>query len=642
MDIWIYDVEVYCNLFMVTFKHKDTKGIKKFLIFGNRNDLYNIVAFCNRPNTLWLVGYNNHSYDNQMLNFIILNYWLFKHKKPDEITEAIFKVSQDFFAIQNAGGYYNKYMYGGYFNSVDLMRIHGLHKVPMKGLKQVAINLKFPRIQDLPIPFDKPIRPDQVEQMFDYNLNDCDITLALYEHAVEKVRLRKAVGELYDVQIMSEADSGIANKIFEKIYADKTGLHPKAFKDLKTERFKVSFRDAIKPHIKFRTKELQKVLDDVLNEFVICNTGKVTFTLPTFRIKATEYQVGAGGLHSVDKGAVFESCSKYRIIDADVTSYYPAIIVNNGIKPEHLSEDFIQIMADIMKDRVEAKKTGNTVRADALKIVVNSIYGKLGFGQNFFYDPLAMIQVTMNGQFALLMLIERLEEAGFQVISANTDGITTKVERVREHEYMEICNEWSKEVNFGLEYAYYWKYIRRDVNNYLVVKEIPEGEEFNYKKHVKTKGDLDPYLYKDVTKGFDKPVVALAVYNHFVHNIPIQKTIREHKDIYDFCMSKKNDSSYDNEYYTVENGEVTKTVLQKSNRFFIVTRGNGGKLIKAKDDIVKGGRKKAQQVAGYPVAILNDYYKKDMKDYNIDYMYYIIEAQKIIDAIVPKQQSLFL
>jgi hypothetical protein len=105
--------------------------------------------------------------------------------------------------------------------------------------------------------------------------------------------------------------------------------------------------------------------------------------------------------------------------------------------------------------------------------------------------------------------------AGFKVISANTDGLTTIVERGREEEYYECCKEWEKQTRFELEYAYYAKYMRTNVNNYLVLKERAKGEEFDYDNHIKCKGDLDPFLYENFEKGFDKPVVALAVYNHF-------------------------------------------------------------------------------------------------------------------------------
>lgn len=689
MDIQVYDIECYVNCFMVSFKHKDSERLTKFLIYADTksnytvNDFDAIIRFCNRPNELWLVGYNNYSYDNQLLNFMILNYWTLYKKTPKEICLEIYKVSQEYFKVQNSGGFYNKYKYANYFNSIDLMRVAGLHKkTTRKALKQLAVQLKHPRIQDLPIAFDKPIAKEQIDLLFDYNVNDVDVTLAIYKGQklyinspflpkrkinsglAEMIRLRKNITDTFGINVMNEDKSGMANKLLEEIYSKRTGLHPAAFKDERTKRFMVKFSDAIFDTIKFKTKELNKWLDFLKGQAVVANVPKISIDLPTFWFGGLEYQFSAGGLHSVDKGAVFEADKEYIMIDSDAGSFHPRVMINHNIRPAHLDPVFSTILEEQTDGRLADKKMAKKYKeegnkemqtvyetaADSKKILINSIFGKLGSEYSWLYDPLAMIQVTINNQLYIMMLAERFVMAGFRVISANTDGLTSLVPRKRHDEYLEICKQWEKDTRFELEHAYYKKYIRRDVNCYLVLKEMKEGEEFDYDYHIKVKGDLDPFLYENFEKGFDKPVVALAVYNHFVNNIPIQKTIREHTDIYDYCMSKKNDSSYDNEFYAVENGEVSKTILQKSNRYYISDRGYGGKLIKAKDTIKidefgkssKGKRKQAQQVAGEYVTIFNDYIPKHMKDYNIKYIYYINAAQKIIDSIVPKQTSLFI
>ena len=44
---------------------------------------------------------------------------------------------------------------------------------------------------------------------------------------------------------------------------------------------------------------------------------------------------------------------------------------------------------------------------------------------------------------------------------------------------------------------------------------------------------------------------------------------------------------------------------------------------------------------GYSTTIFNKYTKKPFNEYNINYKFYIIEAKKLIDAIVDNQLSLF-
>ena len=55
--------------------------------------------------------------------------------------------------------------------------------------------------------------------------------------------------------------------------------------------------------------------------------------------------------------------------------------------------------------------------------MLNGTFGKTGSPYSVLFAPEMMIQTTITGQLALLMLIEHLETASISVISANTDGI---------------------------------------------------------------------------------------------------------------------------------------------------------------------------------------------------------------------------
>lgn len=71
-------------------------------------------------------------------------------------------------------------------------------------------------------------------------------------------------------------------------------------------------------------------------------------------------------------------------------SYYPSIVVSFEIAPEHLNKNIFVKMVKYFKDtRVKCKHTKdseelvipgvpNKISAEALKIVINSIYGKFG------------------------------------------------------------------------------------------------------------------------------------------------------------------------------------------------------------------------------------------------------------------------
>src|SRR5690625_2631930 len=92
----------------------------------------------------------------------------------------------------------------------------------------------------------------------------------------------------------------------------------------------------------------------------------------------------------------------------------------------------------LLKDELAYQKT----QSDTLKISVNGSFGKLGSKYSALYAPDLLIQTTLTGQLALLMLIERMELAGISVRSANTDGIVCQFRRELEHEMEQVAFDW--------------------------------------------------------------------------------------------------------------------------------------------------------------------------------------------------------
>ena len=60
----------------------------------------------------------------------------------------------------------------------------------------------------------------------------------------------------------------------------------------------------------------------------------------------------------------------------DVSSFYPAIMCEYKIKPEHLQDEFIDILDKLREERLVAKELGDKTKAESYKIVVNSTFGK--------------------------------------------------------------------------------------------------------------------------------------------------------------------------------------------------------------------------------------------------------------------------
>ena len=143
--------------------------------------------------------------------------------------------------------------------------------------------------------------------------------------------------------------------------------------------------------------------------------------------------MAAGGLHSVDRPDILVSTDRFLYRDADVSSYYPNLVINEHVCPAHLAFAAFHaiakfITAERMTNKNKAKEAKNAhnkelatfygTGADAYKIVANSgLFGKLGF-DGWMFDLKAMYQTTINGQLYLMMMIEEMELNGIPVVSA--------------------------------------------------------------------------------------------------------------------------------------------------------------------------------------------------------------------------------
>lgn len=262
----------------------------------------------------------------------------------------------------------------------------------------------------------------------------------------------------------------------------------------------------------------------------------------------------------------------------------------------------------------------NKLAAEALKIVINSIYGKFGSELFFLYDRLAQLKVTINGQLMTMTLVEELELNGIHVVSANTDGIVIKLPRNKKDIFDDIVKRWNETNKMNADSEEYKSYYCRDINNYFAVW---TDNKVDYK------GALDPYQYiKDLKKGYDAPVVAIAVYEFLVNNTPVMTTLRNHKDILDFCKTQNVGKQFDVVYDVVENGQIKHVHSQRHVRFYVSTKG----VVIQKEHKTTGAKSKL--ASGSRVCILNSLDDKPIEERDINYGYYYNECYKIIDPIM--------
>ena len=625
-----------------------------------------------------LFGYNNQAYDDMIAKAFLMMFNRFDNSKYlcefiKEINDKVIALQDDKEALWKDRQLDVIRKYKVPYVTVDLFKVYALNSAGVnvdkdtgerkkfgKGLKQVSINLKWYNLLDYTMPpiddeegdiyrkkneyrgmtndqlnrlitndFDRYILPRYIEPMLHYNKNDVFLVCEIARQKPDEIKLRYSLGHAFHLNLLCSARSNIADRLLNKFYSERSGLKFEAFKDLRTQRTALSFKRIIFPHIQFKTKQLQDLLEN-MKKVVIYRTNKDSF-VREFTFYGTTYTLATGGIHTQDKPGILKSTDKYVYVHHDYTSYYPSIMISYEVVPEHLNKKVFAKMVDYFKQtRVKCKHAKkedgfviegvhNKLAAEALKIVINSIYGKYGYENYWLYDRLAQMRVTINGQLMTMTLCESLELNGIHVVSANTDGIIIKLPYDKIDVYNKICDEWNETNKMSADDEHYKLFVTRDVNNYF---DIQSDDSIEYK------GALDPKQYlKDLKKGYDMPIVAIAVFEYFAHNVPVMETLRKHKDILDFCKTQNVGKQFEVVYIKVVNKQPTTVYSQRHVRFYVSTRG----VIIQKEN--KTTKARSVLASGKPVIILNELDDTDISLRNIDYAYYYQEAYKIINPI---------
>lgn len=647
-DLFGYNSKAYDNLMVAAF-------LANCFRFDNTKDLIRCLYFISKR---VIDSQNDRSYGKN--DFILT--MLRKFKLPYRGID-VFKI----FALNKA--------------SVAVDSNTGERKPIPKGLKQVSINLKWYNLleYDMPPicdkdyelyskfelengtkpykgytieqlnnvikPFDRYIIDEYIPDMMYYNKNDVFIVAEIARLFPDEIKLRYSLSHSYKVDVLNSSRSNIADTLFTKFYSERSGLHPSQWQGQQTVRTKMSFKKVIFDSIVFKTPYMQEYLNRIKN-VIVTRTNKDSFE-ETIQIGNLKYTMATGGLHSQDPPRALYSKHEY-VIDSstgvqtqtltadsytyehyDIASFYPSIMAEYEIAPKHLnSYVFANLVRWLRDTRVEAKHSKEEfingippkLLAEALKIVINSIYGKFGFEAGDLFDRMATLRVTINGQLMVLMLCEELEMNGIEVVSANTDGIVIKLYERDRALFNEIAQRWLKQTKLKADSEQYRCYINRDINNYLL-------QELNGK--IDYKGAFNPKMYlRDLSKGYDMPIVAQAVENYFLYNKPVMQTLQESKDILDFCKSTNVGRQFHVEETRIENGEVVTTELQRYVRYYV---SNTGTIVKK---VHNENNTENQLAAGQVVTVLNQLDDVDISLRDINYRYYWYEAQKMIQPIV--------
>ena len=662
--VFVYDIEVFQNIFHCSAINTETKEIHKFEISPRKNQLSELILFFKQVNSpvSWndnyttncsidsdkiFCGYNNLHYDNPVINYIIEYEHVLAEKPVLVITNSIFNLSRE---ITNSGENIEKWKrwkYQVWFDSFDILTMLYSNKLRV-GLKEIQVTMQYKNVQEFVCDWSKPLPIEDFDSMIDYNINDIESTSALLDRCKKDIDLRLAIEDEYGVKVLSKDGVNIGMKILTHKYLEKTGLTWWDIKDLRSPQAYIPLKDVILPFIKYDSPILKSVLDEMKTQVV--SPGRKGYE-KNFVFGGLRYTVGVGGIHSKNDPEIIIPAEDEMLIDIDVASLYPSMLIEYGFYPKHLGPEFLEVYSQIRSERIEAKHNGDKIKDSTLKLALNGLSGNLQNEHNFCYSTFAVMQIRINGQLLLLMLAEKLVELGCRIVQANTDGLFVLLKKSIYDKVNNVCREWEQLTKLTLEEDRFEAMYQYAINDYIAVKEgytdirdrFLAGEQIVQKKKT---GELyksieqiqDDYIKQkgmfitkvQLGKGLTPKIIPEAVIKYFVDGIPVEDTIKGCKDIKKFLMAEKTGKQWNVEYM--------KEDIQRTNRFYAST--NGGYLWKWKQ--VGNAEKQYQNMlAASGVTLLNKFDDKPIEDRKINYRYYLRECYKIIEDLKPRQLSLF-
>lgn len=682
--VFVFDIEVFQNIFHCSVKDTETNTIYKFEISERKNQLRELVKFFKQVNkyitwgeyytttrqiesNIIFCGYNNLHYDNPIINYIIEYEDTLMNHNVFTICSSIFNLSKTITTSKEDNiDAWKHWKYQIWFDTFDILTMLYSNKLRV-GLKEIQVTMQYPNVQEFVCDWTKPLPLEDFDSMIDYNINDIESTSELLNRCKKDVDLRIAIEDEYGVRVLSKDGVNIGMKILTQKYLEKTGLTWWDIEGLRSPMDYIPLKDVILPFIKYDSPILNRVLEDMKDQIV--SPGRKGYE-NNFVFAGLRYTVGVGGIHSKNDPEIIIPKEDEMLIDIDVASLYPSMLIEYGFYPKHLGPEFLEVYSQIKNERIEAKHNGDKVKNETLKLALNGLSGNLQNEHNFCYSPEAVMKIRINGQLLLLMLAEKLTQVGCRIIQANTDGLFVLLKKDNYQQVNTICRDWEQLTKLTLEEERFEAMYQYAINDYIAVttlypdmkKRFLSGETLIRKStkkpytcieeiqedFIKTKGMFITKVL--LGKGLSAKIIPEAIIKYFVDGIPVEQTIKECKDIKKFLMSEKTGKQWHVEYMNEEQ--------QRTNRFYAST--NGGYLWKWKDTGHKEGeiitytepyvgehkykasaRQYQNMLTASGVTLLNKFDDKPIEERKINYRYYLKEALKIIEELQPRQLELF-
>jgi putative DNA primase/helicase len=486
-------------------------------------------------------------------------------------------------------------------------------------LKAIAANLGRPVLRELPYPPDKVLSDDEWSKVIEYNSIDLQDTWAVLKEFGPELQALAVISAERGFDVRSVPTPRVVEKVFLGAYQDKHGKKPPKPPSPSAVRF-VARGGVVRP----KTPAAAEWFERITTEQIPVRDGKADVPKAQFRIGRLNIQVGAGGLHSIDQPRVYYESDKHQLISVDVASYYPNLIAHLGLSPVAIGDVGAALYRQLISRRLDVKNRAKTetdpaererleVQSTAMKLLLNSCFGKLGDQFSPLYDQTSFISVTLSGQLMLIDLIERLRQAGARVLSTNTDGLYLWVRRTNEC-WRTVLDEWQRDTGTALEIDQLRRLAILSTNQYATL-DVEGGVK---RKGAQLRGHFD------VEHASNGLVIADAIAEALLHDVPPETTILNCHDPARFCsVSKRRGKVLD--AVLIDDADGSETPLGKITRYY-----------SAKDSTRRiehrfAGGRKTTPTGARGIALLDTL--GDDRPGDVDIATYIGEARKVVHAV---------
>lgn len=617
----VYDIEIFPNVFTAVIKNTETKKRTIIEVSKRKNDIALLYDIFENKDYIF-VGYNSIHYDNAVVNLLFDFKESVLNSDDYRITKTLFDFSQLIINSED-GSEYKQWKYANNFAFLDLLTMLYSSKLRV-GLKEMQVTMQYRNVQEYEGDFTKYLPEEEIDTMIKYNINDVESTEQLLYLCENQVRLREGIQKEFNIDVLSKDGMTIGTEILKTLYLRKTGKKWYDIKDLRTPCDIIKLKNVIFPHIKFDTPLLQNLLKELKTLSV--GAGRKAFE-KHFIFGGCEVSFGVGGIHTINKPEVIIPKEDEILADSDVNSLYPSLIISYNLVPPHLGKEFLEVYGQIREDRLYAKRNKQKIKNETYKLALNGATGNYQNEHSWLYAPESVMRIRINGQLLLLKLAEMLVNKGAKIKQLNTDGVLYTIKKNVDLD--SLLKEWEEFANLTLETEYYDRFYQFAINDYLAV-----GKGYNESKDkslLKYKGMFIPTVI--LGKGMQPMIIPKAINNYLADGIPIEKTIKESRNLNDFLTYQKVDKKFSVEY--------KNKLITRINRYYMSNSPKAGYLYKCIVDNEGRRTNYSNMLKASGVTIANNLDDFETFPTDINYSYYIREARKITNALECQQIKMF-